>query len=86
MHAVDPAPSDPSQAIRIFVVFSGLAGAWRTVKEMDGRFFGGREVVSHGVIDNTWTSLKVRPYSARRTSTRRDSTRAIDLESFYDTC
>ena len=32
------------QAIRVFVVFSGHVGAWKAVKEFDGRFFGGRQV------------------------------------------
>ena len=46
MHVVDPPPAEPSDGFRIFVVFSGLAGAWQTVKMLDGRIFGGREVVS----------------------------------------
>ena len=46
MHVVDPPPAEPSDGLRIFVVFSGLAGAWQTVKMLDGRIFGGREVVS----------------------------------------
>lgn len=35
---------DPSKAVRIFVVFSGVAGAWTGLKALDGRFFGGRTV------------------------------------------
>lgn len=46
MHVVDPPPADPADGFRIFVVFSGLAGAWQTVKMLNGRIFGGREVVS----------------------------------------
>ncbi|KAH8086839.1 hypothetical protein HD553DRAFT_203565 [Filobasidium floriforme] len=44
MHVVDPPPAEPSDGFRIFVVFSGLAGAWQTVKMLNGRMFGGREV------------------------------------------
>lgn len=46
MHVVDPPPAEPSDGFRIFVVFSGLAGAWQTVKMLNGRMFGGREVVN----------------------------------------
>lgn len=35
---------DESRAVRIFVVFSGVAGAWTGMKALDGRFFGGRMV------------------------------------------
>jgi len=43
IHHVMP-PPNPVDAIRIFIVFTGLAGAWRCAKELDGRFFAGREV------------------------------------------
>lgn len=29
---------------RVFVKFSGMAGAWRCLKELDGRFFAGHIV------------------------------------------
>jgi hypothetical protein len=45
-HLVEPPPVDPAECLRVFVVFSGMAGAWRSVKELDGRFFGGRKLVS----------------------------------------
>lgn len=46
LHMVEPAPPEPSDCLRVFVVFSGMAGAWRSIKELDGRFFGGRKIVS----------------------------------------
>jgi splicing factor 45 len=32
------------EAVRVFITFSGLVGAWKAVKAFDGRFFGGRTV------------------------------------------
>ncbi|WVQ99323.1 hypothetical protein IAU59_006455 [Kwoniella sp. CBS 9459] len=44
LHMVEPPPPEPSECLRVFIVFSGMAGAWRATKELDGRFFGGRKI------------------------------------------
>jgi splicing factor 45 len=43
---VMPAYVSDEESVRVFVVFSGLVGAWKAVKEFDGRFFGGRTVTA----------------------------------------
>lgn len=45
LHMVEPPPPEPSECLRVFVVFSGMAGAWRATRELDGRFFGGKKIV-----------------------------------------
>jgi hypothetical protein len=65
IHVIDPPPAEASEAVRVFVVFSGLAGAWQTVKKMDDRLFGGRHVVSRDLF-----SLLHRVYGIESVVTR----------------
>lgn len=65
-HLVEPPPVDPAECLRVFIVFTGMAGAWRTVKELDGRFFGGRKLVSRllfvgPVIDDSARRTLMKP-------------------------
>lgn len=52
LHLVDPPPADERECLRVFVVFSGMAGAYRFVTgttELDGR-----PVVSHNTPRSCW--------------------------------
>ncbi|KAG8745295.1 hypothetical protein FRC10_008311 [Ceratobasidium sp. 414] len=44
VHGVYPAPPLEEDSVRVFVKFSGPVGAYKTVRDFDGRFFGGRPV------------------------------------------
>lgn len=50
LHLVEPAPERETECLRVFVVFSGMAGAYRFVTST--KALGGREVVSfaHGIM------------------------------------
>lgn len=46
---------DPSEKVRVFILFSGLVGAWKAVKTFDGRFFGGRNIRARFFSENSFT-------------------------------
>lgn len=50
LHLVEPPPPDPADGLRVFVVFSGVAGAWRATRELNGRFFAGQKIVSTNLL------------------------------------
>lgn len=78
LHMVEPPPEDPADSLRIFVVFSGMAGAWRNLKELDGRFFGGRKIVRAG--DSSTVPFADR--SAPCITTRRSLTRTTAMVQY----
>ncbi|TIB75375.1 hypothetical protein E3Q22_04034 [Wallemia mellicola] len=46
--------NDPIDAVKILVKFSGLVGAYKNVRELNGRFFGGSQVKARYYPDNAF--------------------------------
>jgi splicing factor 45 len=66
LHMVEPPPEKGSDCLRVFVVFSGLAGAWRAAKELDGRIFGGKKIVSFKWVTDMGSGTEALMYQGVR--------------------
>lgn len=84
LHMVEPPPPEPSECLRVFVVFSGMAGAWRAIKEMDGRFFGGRKIVCPLAYVREWLTAMRLMIRKQRTFPSRALTLATVMVRFYN--
>ncbi|ORZ28188.1 hypothetical protein BCR41DRAFT_366868 [Lobosporangium transversale] len=51
----------PEEAVRIFVKFSTMASAERALKDLDGRFFGGRQVCGRFFDERRFELLQLAP-------------------------
>ncbi|KAF9967926.1 hypothetical protein BGZ70_007685 [Mortierella alpina] len=51
----------PEEAVRIFVKFGSRASAERALKDLDGRFFGGRQVHGQFFDEKRFDSLQLAP-------------------------
>ncbi|KAF9291972.1 hypothetical protein BGZ68_001058 [Mortierella alpina] len=51
----------PEEAVRIFVKFGSLVSAERALKDLDGRFFGGRQVRGQFFDEKRFDSLQLAP-------------------------
>lgn len=51
----------PEEAVRIFVKFGSIASAERALRDLDGRFFGGRQVHGHFFDERRFDLLQLAP-------------------------
>ena len=51
----------PEEAVRIFVKFGGVTSAERALQDLDGRFFGGRQVCGRFFDEKRFDLLQLAP-------------------------